>query len=183
MRGFLFLTAAMLICLLAPREGLPGQVREATRYVPAPYKSTRDQAGHELVKTEDFVVPVGTSIVVNGLEFDGPVCSLTSAQERILRQVFNSLEEITENTVNDADTARVAEFKEMKFEIRGYSTLAGNQKNDKALSKNCASVVSSYLMSEGTPAWRLTAKGLGSRKPAAGRSSTHKLMVEFTRTK
>jgi outer membrane protein OmpA-like peptidoglycan-associated protein len=135
------------------------------------------------VKTEDFVVPVGTSVVVKGLEFDGPACSLTPAQERILRQVFNSLEEITENTVNDTNTARVAEFKKMKFEIRGYSTFAGNPKNDKALSEDCAKVVLSYLTRDGTPAWRLTAKGLGSKTPATRWSSTHKLMVEFTRTK
>jgi len=182
MRGFRLLTAVMLIFCCAPREGWPGEARQATRDVPALYKSTRDQAGHELVKTEDFVVPVGTSVIVKGLEFDGPACSLTSAQERILRQVFNSLEEITENTVNDTDTARVAEFKEMKFEIRGYSTFAGNQKKDKALSEDCANVVLSYLTSDGTPAWRLTAKGLGSKTPTR-RSSTHKLMVEFTRTK
>jgi len=183
MPGFRLLAAAMLISCLASPGVLLAQAPRATRDVPTPYKSTRGQPGHELVKTEEFVVPVGTTVVVKGLEFDDAACSPTSTQERILRQVFNSLEEITENTVNDKNVARVAEFKQMKFEIRGYSTLAGNQKEDMALSEDCARMVMSHLTSDGTPAWRLTAKGLGSKKPAAGRSSAHKLTVEFTRTK
>jgi outer membrane protein OmpA-like peptidoglycan-associated protein len=176
-------TAVVLILCSAPQEAWPAEARPATRDVPALYKTTRDQAGHELVKTEDFVVPVGTTVVVKGLEFDGPPCSLSPDQERILRQVFNSIEEITENTLNDTDAARVAKFKAMKFEIRGYSTFAGDQKADRALSEDCANIVVRYLTGDGTPAWRLTAKGLGSRMPAAHRSSTRKLMVDFTRTK
>ena len=79
--------------------------------------------------------------------------------------------------------ARVTEFKKMKFEIRVYSTFAGNAKNDEVLSEACARVAMSYLTSDGAPAWRLTAMGARSETPAAGRSATYKLMVEFTRTK
>jgi hypothetical protein len=98
----------MLLCCLAPLAGLSRQAKTGRREVPTPYLRWRDQAGHELVKTEEFVVPVGATVVIKGLEFDGPACSLTSAQERILTQVFFSLEEITENTVNDTDPARAA---------------------------------------------------------------------------
>jgi len=179
--------AAMLISCLISVERLSAQARRAARDVPAPYRSTRDQAGHELVKTEEFVVPVGTTVVVKGLDFAGPACSLTFNQERILTQVFNSLEEITENTVNDTDPARVAEFKKMRFAIRGYSTYAGDRKQDKALSLDCAKVMAKYLTSQGTPAWRLEANGLGSKgssaRSTAPGTSTNKLTVDFLRTK
>jgi hypothetical protein len=179
--------AAILISSLSTVEGLSAQARTAGRKVPAPYMSTSDQAGHDLVKTEQFVVPVGTSVVVSGLEFQGPACSLTFDQERTLTQVFNALEEITENTVNDTDRRRVAEFKKMRFEIRGYSTFADDRNQDEALSEKCATIVMKYLTSQGTPAWRLEAKGMGSkrspaRKTASG-TSTYKLAVDFVRTK
>ena len=185
MRGSRVVMAAMLLCCFVARERLSGQARAAAPDVPEPYKTTRDQAGHELVKTEEFVVPVGTSVLIKGLEFAGPDCSISSDQERILTQVFNSLEEITENTVNDTNLARVAEFKGMKFEIRGYSTFAGNKGKDKALSEICANVVLNFLATQGTPAWRLRAKGLGSKRSATGitQSLRHKLAVEFSRTK
>jgi len=177
--------AALLLCCFLPRERLSGQARAAAPDVPAPYKTTRDLAEHELVKTEEFVVPVGTSVVIKGLEFSDPPCSLSSHQERILTQVFFSLEEITENTVNDTNSARVAEFEGMKFEIRGYSTFTGNKGKDKTLSKICAEAVLNYLTTQGTPAWRLRAKGLRSKKSATGstQSLIHKLTVDFLRTK
>src|SRR5439155_21238719 len=94
-------------------------------------------------------------------------------------------EEVRGGTVNDTNLARVAEFKGMKFEIRGYSTFAGNKGKDKALSEICANVVLNFLTTQGTPAWRLRAKGLGSKRSATGitQSLRHKLAVEFSRTK
>src|SRR5438093_7096000 len=179
--------AAMLLCCSSAREALPGQARRARREVPAPYTNTRDEPGHTLVKTEEFVVPKGTPVFIKGLEFDGPACSLTSHEELILTQVFNSLEEITENTVNDKDPARVAEHKGMKFDVRGHSTFAGNKRQDRILSEDCAKVVMKYLTSLGTPAWRLKAKGLGSKRSSARstapQNSTRKPMVDFLRTK
>ena len=185
MRGSRIVMGALLLCCFLPRERLSGQARAAAPDVPAPYKTSRDLPEHELVKTEEFVVPVGTSVVIKGLEFAGPECSLSLDQERIMTQVFNSLEEITENTVNDTNLARVAEFKGMKFEIRGYSTFAGNKGKDKALSEICANVVLNFLTTQGTPAWRLRAKGLGSKRSATGSTQNlrHKLAVEFSRTK
>lgn len=146
--------------------------------------STRDQPGHELVKTEAFIVPVGTSVVVTGLEFDSIDCALTAEHQRILTQVFNSLEEITENTLGDADPGRVAAFRKMQFEIRGYSANLGH---DRTVSRNCAERVRTFLTNLGTPAWRLSAKGLGDRKsdgqPAVAERQTSRLRVEFTRTR
>jgi len=155
------LVGAILISSLASAKWPSAQARTATRDVPAPYMSTRDRAGHDLVNTEQFVVPVRTSVFIKELEFEGPGCSLTFDQQRTLTQVFNALEEITENTVNDTDRRRVAEFKKMRFEIRGYSTFADDRNQDKALSQKCAAIVMKYLTSQGTPAWRLEAKGMG----------------------
>jgi hypothetical protein len=112
--------------------------------VPDVYTSTRNNAGHEFVKTEDFVVPRGTVIQIKGLRF-GAECVLTPDTKRIVTQVFNSLEEITENTVNDPDRARVAEHKAMTFEIRG----------------RCSRAVMDFLTYLGTPVWRLEAKETG----------------------
>jgi hypothetical protein len=181
------LIAATTIALLSSAGRPSAQARTPAGDVPAPYMSTRDQAGHDLVKTEQFVVPVGTSVFIKGLEFEGPACSLTFDQERTLTQVFNALEEITENTVNDTDHRRVAEFKKMRFEIRGYSTFSNDPSQDEALSQQCATIVRKYLTSQGTPAWRLEAKGMGSKKsPAqktASATSKNKLTVDFARTK
>ena len=178
--------AALLICLLSSRGTVSGQTGKAGRDVPAPYLTTRDEVGHELVKTEEFIVPIGTTIPIKGLEFPGPECVLTFDQQRILRQVFNSLEEITENTVNDPDLKRVAEHKKMKFEIRGYSNSGATERERRALSENCANIVMFTLTRTGTPASRLQAKAMGSRKSSARRKSvlspTGRLWVEFVRT-
>jgi outer membrane protein OmpA-like peptidoglycan-associated protein len=101
--------------------------------------------------------------------------------------VFNALEEITENTVNDTDRRRVAEFQKMRFEIRGHSTFANDPSQDKALSQQCATIVMKYLTSQGTPAWRLEAKGMGSKRTPAQKTTSgtakNKLTVDFARTK
>jgi len=68
MCGWRRLIVAMVLCVCATREARPGQARTGPTDVPAPYKSTGDQAGHDLVKTEQFVVPVGTSVFIGGLE-------------------------------------------------------------------------------------------------------------------
>ncbi len=178
---------ALLIACVMWLDVRAQQGGTAPRDVPAPYMSTRDQTGHELVKTEQFVVPVGTTVVIPGLEFDISTCALNTTQERIMAQVFNSLEEITENTVNDTDPKRVAEFKQMRFEIRGYSAFAGSKRKDKALSTSCATVIMNFLTISGTPAWRLRVRGRGQQRSEAGQAaptpSTHQLSVDFVRIK
>lgn len=172
------LAAAALIVLASSLIacGARAQRREAGS-VPAPYLTTRDQAGHEIVKTEQFVVPVGTAVRLDGLEFAATPCTLTPRQELILRQVFNSLEEITENTVGDTDQARVAEFRAMEFEVRGYSTMTGQPAQDAIAAERCATVALTHLTNLGTPAWRLKAKGIGTQ----GRG--RRMHIEFVRTK
>ncbi len=75
----------------------------------------------------------------------------------ILQQVFNSIEEITENTVGDTNLARVAEYKQMKFEIRGYPDDFGNHDLNTSLAKQRANTVLEFLTYLGTPPRRLTA--------------------------
>ena len=183
LRGVAVGSVALMVSTLASCAGRSS----GPAGVPAPYLTTRDQVGHELVKTEQFIVPVGTSIRIAGLEFRSLPCALTSLHERILRQVFNSLEEITENTVNDQDPARVAEFRKMEFEVRGYSAASGHPDLDEANSKACAEVAMAHLTNLGTPAWRLKAKGLDPTRPGTTATRVPRprsgVRVEFVRTK
>jgi outer membrane protein OmpA-like peptidoglycan-associated protein len=125
------------------------------------YRITNDQAGHELAKTEQFLVPVGSVIVIKGLEFEPGVSTLTPTQKLIVQHVFNCLEEITENTVGDTNGTRVAEYKKMEFEIRGYADDAGSREANAALAEERAKAVLNFLTYLGTPPWRLKAKGIG----------------------
>src|SRR5207237_7976656 len=110
---------------LAITAGAMFPVAKREMSVPALYRITRNQAGHEIVKTEQFIVPVGTAIVLPGLEFPDASCRLSRYHQLVLRQVFNSLEEITENTFGDRDEQRVAEYKDMKFEVMAYANTDG----------------------------------------------------------
>jgi outer membrane protein OmpA-like peptidoglycan-associated protein len=122
------------------------------------YRITNDQTGHEFVKTEEFLVPVGSVVVIKGLEFERGVSTLTGRQRVIVQEVFNALEEITENTPGDTNGARVEEFKKMKFEIRGFPDDSGAG-GPGALGEQRAKAVFDFLTYLGTPAWRLTATG------------------------
>jgi outer membrane protein OmpA-like peptidoglycan-associated protein len=124
------------------------------------YRATNNQPGHEFVKTEQFLVPAGSVIVIKGLEFQPGKSTLTPTQKEIVQQVFNSIEEITENTLGDSNTVRVAEFKKMEFEIRGYPDNSAGGEADVALSEARAKAVLEFLTYLGTPPWRLKAKGL-----------------------
>ena len=139
------------------------------------YRVTNNQAGHEFVKTEQFLVPVGSVITIQGLDFVPGVSTLSPKQKRIVQQAFNSIEEITENTVGDTSKARVAEYKKMQFEIRGYSDNSGAPETDNALSGARAKTVVDLLTQLGTPPWRMKVKAM----PA---EHERKSMVVFVRT-
>lgn len=139
------------------------------------YRKTNNQPGHEHVKTEQFIVPVGSVIVLKGLDFAPGVTTLTDAQSLVVHQVFNSLEEVTENTVGDNNAARVTEFKAMEFEIRAYLDGTGNSAADTAAAEARAKAVLTQLTNAGTPAWRL--------KTATASDSAHKGIVAFVRTR
>ena len=133
------------------------------------YRVTNTHAGHEFVKTEQFLVPVGSVVSIQFLDFAPGVSTLSPTQELIVQQVFNSLEEITENTVNDTNTARVAEYTKMEFEVRGFPdppppslrrASPGGSQSDTALGEARSKTVIDLLTNLGTPAWRLKAKGM-----------------------
>lgn len=180
-----FLVPALLACALTLHST---SAEPATKpiEVPAVYRSTREQAGHEFVKTEQFIVALGTPVSITGLEFARGESKLSDKQKRIVQQIFNSLEEITENTVSDPDEARVAEFKKMKFEIRGDSDLSGDRIKDAALGEARARNVMDFLTNLGTPAWRLKARAADSVARGRGADPGHsprKACVEFIRTR
>jgi outer membrane protein OmpA-like peptidoglycan-associated protein len=151
------------------------------------YRKTNGQAGHEFIKTEQFIVPVGSVIVVKGLEFEPGISTLTPIQQQIVQEVFNSIEEITENTVGDADATRVSEFKKMEFEIRGYADDAGSRPANPALSEDRAKSVLGFLTNLGTPAWRLRAKRTDSKSATASSALPTEVKVSgavvFVRTR
>ena len=151
------------------------------------YRITNDQAGHEFVKTEKFLVPVGSVIVIKGLEFEPGASALTLMHKHIVQQVFNSIEEITENTVGDTNSTRVAEYRKMEFEIHGYSDDSGNRGVDGALAEERAKAVLNLLSYLGTPPWRLKGTGVIEAKRQGDTKSTENLAkhgtVEFLRTR
>jgi outer membrane protein OmpA-like peptidoglycan-associated protein len=152
--------------------------------VPAIYKSTRDQAGHEFVKTEQFIVPVGTTVRIAGLEFPAGSARLTPHQELVIQQIFNSLEEVTENTPGDPDKARVAAFKKMQFEIRGYGDGSADAAREQKLGAARAESIRNTLTILGTPPWRLKISArLGAPAAASGESKAPRSCVEFVRVK
>ena len=140
------------------------------------YRITNDQPGHEFVKTEEFLVPVGSIIPIKALEFEPGSSTLTANQRIVVQQIFNSIEEITENTPGDANTARVAEFKKMKFEIRGYPDVSGAR--DLGLGEQRAKAVLNFLIYLGTASERLTATAANAQHGHPGKRGK----IEFIRT-
>jgi hypothetical protein len=74
------------------------------------YRIINTQAGHEFAKTEQFLVPVG-SISLQRAFIRTRRFGTHHPANANLQDVFNSLEEITENTVNDTNIVRLAEHK------------------------------------------------------------------------
>src|SRR5438552_15964978 len=88
--------AALLCCLASMSCVSPERHKQGPNLAKddlSVYRITNDQAGHEFVKTEEFLVPVGTVIVIKGLEFEPGSSALTLMHKHIVQQIFNSLEE------------------------------------------------------------------------------------------
>jgi len=149
------------------------------------YRAGDNEVGHDRVKTAQFLVPVGGRVAVSGLEFANGSAALTPRHQEILVQVFNSVEEITENTVGDTNRMRVAEFKAMRFEVCGFADDTASISKNLNLARDRAQAVVHHLVNLGTPAWRFqiqTFAGVsrGTDKPAVvGRSDSRR--VEFVR--
>ena len=181
----------ILICCLLCLSGLatektnppPAQAKENL----ALYRKTNDQVGHEFVKTEQFLVPAGSAIVIQGLQFAPGSSTLTQSHKHILQQVFNSIEEITENTVDDTNLVLVAEHKKMEFAIRGYPDDSPHREANLALAEQRAKTVLKLLTDLGVPPWRLKATGLPAQGRKTGKAAAEKPKqpgrVEFIRTR
>lgn len=124
------------------------------------YQTTDGSMVHEVLKTSAFLVPVGEGVPVPGLECERGVGTLTQRQLRLVSEIFNCLEEITENTVGDTNAVRSAEFKKMEFEIRAHAADTGRRGEDLSLAQSRASEVMKELVRLGTPSWRLSARGV-----------------------
>lgn len=124
------------------------------------YEASDNQIGHQWVRTSQFLVPVGGRVAVSGLEFAKGSAALTQRQEEVLVQVFNCLEEITENTLGDTNRSRVTEFRAMRFEICGYADTSNSPRN-LDLARARAQAVVKHLIQLGTPAWRFQVQAVG----------------------
>ena len=127
-----------------------------------------------------FAAAPGARIVVEGLQFAGAECILSFDQEKILMDVFWSIDQL----LNDPVSA--TRYKTVKFEVRGYSTFADNEKENRGLSENCANVVAYDLMRTGIPASHLQIKPMGSKGFGAlgpPNRQGDRLRVEFVRIK
>ena len=149
------------------------------------YRAGDNQVGHQWVKTSQFLVPVGGRVAVSGLEFANGSAALTQRHQEVLAQVFNSLEEITENTVGDTNRNRVAEFRVMRFEVCGYADDTANTSTNLNLAGDRAEAVVHHLVDLGTPAWRFQIQTFAvvsrgtDRLAVAGKSGSRR--VEFVR--
>lgn len=144
------------------------------------YRASDTQVGHEWVKTSQFLVPVGGRVAIPGLEFAEGSVALTPRQQEILGQVFNCLEEITENTVGDTNRNRVAEFKAMRFGVCGYADEASSTSKNLNLAGDRAQAVVHHLTNLGTPAWRFQIQTFaGVSRGVAGKPDSRR--VEFVR--
>ena len=155
--------------------------------VPDMYRITRDQAGHEWVKREQFVVSMSESFGIRELESIPGSAVITRADGRVVQQIFNSVEEMSENTISDPDPARVAEFKKMEFAVRGYAGDSPKGEKDAALGERRAKALVDFLTNLGTPPWRLHVQAMD-REPTSGdkgRAECQKApaAVEFVRIK
>lgn len=147
------------------------------------YRRTNDQAGHEFVKTEQFLVPPGSVIAIRELKFNPGEAALTPMQEKVVQQAFNSIEEITENTVGDTNAGRVAEFRKMEFEIVGYPDDSGSGETGAALAEARAKAVKDFLTYLGTPPWRLKSRGAVTATPPGQEDRERSGTVVFIRTR
>jgi len=150
------------------------------------YRMTNDQPGHEFVKTEDFLVPVGSVVVIEGLEFESGNSTLNVRDRLIIQQIFNSIEEITENTPGDTNSIRVAELKRIRFEIRGYADEFRDPNANATLAEARAKAVLNLLTYLGTPGWRLQASAFVASRSISKLSAENrknKGRIEFIRTR
>ena len=145
------------------------------------YHTTDALMVHESMKTSAFLVPVGEAVLVPGLRCAEGVGTLTPPQLRVVSDVFNCLEEITENTVGDTNAVRSAELRKMEFEIRAYAGDTGHRKADQSLAQSRASEVMKELVRLGTPAWRLSARGMAEPRRRGTDATTPQNRVEFLR--
>ena len=83
-------------------------------------------------------------------------------------------------TANLTDSARenlntiarvLAQFDDIKLEVAGYTDSIGNRDRNQQLSEKRATAVMNYLITQGTAADKLTAKGYGQDDPIADNST------------
>ncbi|MBN1307820.1 MAG: OmpA family protein [Chitinispirillaceae bacterium] len=94
-------------------------------------------------------------LILSGVQFEGGSADLTSGSAENIDRVYQSL----------------AEWPEVKLEIRAHTDNSAPEKQNLDLSKKRAEVVRDYLIQKGVAPSRLTAVGKGSTEPIADNTS------------
>jgi len=100
---------------------------------------------------------------------------LTPEDKKVLNEAFSNLEfETGTATIKESSLISLQELAELlviktvyKLNINGFTDNMGNAANNVKLSQSRANAVKSFLVNNGVPIERLTAKGFGSKNPVA----------------
>jgi len=141
-----------LLGVPCPVPPAPAPVAAAPEPAPAPVVAAPEPAPAALAP----VAPVAPQkLVMEGVNFD--------FDKAVIRQ-----EDIAKL---DRDVATLKEWGDVKVEVAGHTCNIGTDEYNMGLSQRRADAVRNYLISQGIPADRLTAKGYGESQPTADNST------------
>jgi len=138
-----------LLGVPCPVPPAPAPVAAAPEPAPAPVVAAPEPAPAALAP----VAP--QKLVMEGVNFD--------FDKAVIRQ-----EDIPKL---DRDVATLKEWGDVKVEVAGHTCNIGTDEYNMGLSQRRADAVRNYLISQGIPADRLTAKGYGESQPTADNST------------
>jgi len=138
-----------LLGVPCPVPPAPAPVAAAPEPTPAPVVAAPEPAPAALAP----VAP--QKLVMEGVNFD--------FDKAVIRQ-----EDIPKL---DRDVATLKEWGDVKVEVAGHTCNIGTDEYNMGLSQRRADAVRNYLISQGIPADRLTAKGYGESQPTADNST------------
>jgi outer membrane protein OmpA-like peptidoglycan-associated protein len=121
--------------------------------------------------SDDVVMEIGASIVLEGITFATGKADITPESEEVLNEVLSTLNV----------------YPDMEVEVRGYTDNTGSRSTNMRLSQRRADSVRDWLIERGIDPTRITAKGFGPENPIApnntpdGRAKNRR--IEFVRMK
>jgi outer membrane protein OmpA-like peptidoglycan-associated protein len=122
-----------------------------------------------LFYSENFLLTEGTAS--EPYRKDVPLQKIEAGKSVVLKNVFFDTDKFDLKKKSMVELDKLINFlaknKTVKIELGGHTDNVGSAKSNQLLSENRAKSVYSYLLENGVPAERLTAKGYGDTKPIA----------------